>query len=67
MFALIFVIYLTRSGTAALNMREFGFRDQSSTWLLDRILRVGVTPKLVPLRVTLGEDHLHYLRLVTFL
>jgi hypothetical protein len=49
-------------------MREFGFRDQSSsTWLLDRILRVGVTPKLVPLKVTLGDDHLHYLRLVTFL
>ena len=25
--------------------------------LLDRIPRVGVTPKLVPLRVTLGDDH----------
>jgi hypothetical protein len=46
-------------------MREFGFRDQSSTWLLDRILRVGATPKLVPLKVTPGDDHHHYLRLVT--
>lgn len=27
------------------------------TWALDRIPRVGATPKLVPLKVTLGRDH----------
>jgi hypothetical protein len=53
-------------------MRDLAFVIKG-TWVLDRIPRVGVTLKLVPLKVTLGDDlpsgHFSYmnLRLVTSL
>ena len=43
MFTFVLVIYVTLlDGGFNGSMREFGFRDHSSTWLLDRIPRVGV-------------------------
>lgn len=38
-------------------MREFGFRDQELHVGCSTASRVGVTPKLVSLKVTLGGDH----------